>query len=220
MKYPELREWYWDQIHPRTKKLRSKHYENSLPWTTVSESYLSEPSESEPKYKYWIDGTYTVEVPLPERLNEDRSSVKVLLTMMLNFAPAPAIKTVSWIIDTLQAESHTKVAYPGVHQGAIDETTQANFYELIWYTPIFSPYVGLEVGMRWEDYKTKLEPITGRSRNKQYGTFIEIITEEVGLSDGDTTVLVLQEVLKDVARLLVYGPRYSDMAEGVRLSWK
>jgi hypothetical protein len=37
------------------------------------------------------------------------------------------------------------------------------------------------------------------------------ICEEVFLESGKKTVLVLQELLKNVAKLLVYGRRYSDM---------
>lgn len=100
------------------------------------------------------------------------------------------------------------VAYPGVHRGAMGSGTQAEYYDLFWHSPILSPYVKVEVPIRWDEDKLILEPISGKSETESRRSFAEVVTEEVKLPSCNGHVSILQERLKDVARLLVYGPSY------------
>lgn len=176
--------------------------------------------ESQPlqlRWKDWIGGLYSVVVPLPSTLDETSSDVKVKFTLTLDFSPRDdSREVIQWTINTVSAQEHVVVAYPGVHRGAMNSSDQAEYYDLFWHTPIFSPYVEVQLPMRWDEYKLILEPASGESKTESRGRSLDVVTEEVIFPKGIAVVSVIQERLKDIARLLVYGPTYDRFKGEVR----
>jgi hypothetical protein len=112
-----------------------------------------------------------------------------------------------------------KAAYPGLHSGflsVINSSGYNTFCDVIWKTPIFSPYVDIESPYRSGEDRASFNPISMASRpnnaSRHNDTLLEAgHTEIAQFGCQSYHVTVLQEILKDIARLLVFGPRYTDM---------
>src|SRR5438034_1038679 len=79
----DLREHYWDQIHPRTGRFRPKLYQKSTPWHVSTEIFVGKLGESEQNFRDWFGGTYQADVQISDGSPE--SEVTVRLTLSLDF---------------------------------------------------------------------------------------------------------------------------------------
>jgi hypothetical protein len=188
----------------------------------ISETFIEQTERTEPHFVDWIRGSYYVEVPLSDGVespvdehdegDEDYAEVMVKMTISLDFTKREDREEfVDWTIDTRTSQICSVAAYPGIHKGAIRVHSQAEFYKLCWHTPIFSPYVSIETPYRTDNAKARFGLVTMMSSPCRNRLIEAGINEWVYLGGGRMTVCVLQEVLKNTARLLIFGPRYSDM---------
>jgi hypothetical protein len=213
------------------KRFRPKHYHKSIPWQVISETFIEQTETRQPNFLDWIRGSYYVEVPVSDDLSDgdegEGSEVTVRLTISLDFMKHSIAKEfIDWTIDARTSKIRKIAAYPGIHRGAIFVHSQAEAYRMIWRTPIFSPYVKVETNTYLDDEtKARFGHLEMGSRpDNRKGLVGASLNEVVHLGSGRMTVCVLQEVLKDTARLLIYGPRYSDMrlpagVEYEKVSW-
>lgn len=219
LKLLELREHYWYQVHPKTGRFRLRHYQKSVPWQVSSETFIEQTEYNEPNILDWVRGTYHVEASISDGLCDEgvqESNVVVHLKLSLDFTKERE-NCAHWTIDTRTSQIHKPAAYPGIHSGYLSAWNSSGYNthcEVIWETPIFSPYVKIETPYRGND-KEDFKAITLGSMPKSRGgeslqqtSHVERVYLPIR---GSCYVIVLQEVLKDLARLLVFGPRYADM---------
>lgn len=196
-------------MHPREGRFRPEYYKGSSKWTTVNERILQPPHThsqflSSQPWKYWAGGTYTVSYP--ENTQEDgRTSI------VLTFDWSSADACIRWSIDSSVQGREEAPAYPGVHSGAIEVFNPFSRYRVYWDVPIFSPYVEILNPTRDASKENqKLEPVRGCSVSSKG-------IETIRFGSRHLSVLILQEVLKGVAYLLICGPRYPQMRKRVTL---
>lgn len=221
LRFLELRESFWNQVHPKIGRFRPRYYQKSALWQTISETFIEQPSSTKPNFIDWVRGTYHVEVVISDGHFEkegNESGFVVPLKLSLDFTKNIQHCT-HWTIDTLAAQTHKPVAYPGIHSGCLLVWCPPNYmpYDgVIWETPIFSPYVQIESEYRNND-RGDYTAISLRSKPKSRDKDLFLQAsyfENMYLGTSDSCyVVVLQEVLKDLAKLLVFGPRYSDMIQ-------
>jgi hypothetical protein len=226
-------------VYPRKGRFRPRNYQRSSPWQAISETFVeqTERENALPNYLDWIRGTYHADVPISDGLcDEEIDEVEVRLTVSLDFTKDRE-ECIHWTIDLTGIniintphddnavgkeedgegrEYATAAAYPGVHSGFLmirNASSFNNFCEVIWQTPILSPYIKMESQWRGND-RAAFKPVKMTSMPESW---MDDLLSEAGHREGvyfgkhKCYVAVLQEVLKDIARLLVFGPRYEDM---------
>ncbi|ORX93483.1 hypothetical protein BCR34DRAFT_580482, partial [Clohesyomyces aquaticus] len=221
LKELELRLHCWDQLHPRPdRRFRQKRYVGCVPWQTTSETFVELTELTEPNYLDWIRGTYTANIPISDVPTEEEpheSEVFVPITLDLDFSKERE-EILSWTIDTRPSKIRGPAAYPGMHSGCFVTWNVGafnTFCEVIWKTPIFSPYVDVVIpyrGLDREDFK----PITMKTGRIKFSGDIDQEASHVenfflGSRGYTCHVNVLQRMLRDLSRLLVFGPRYENM---------
>ena len=192
-----------------------------MPWQATSETFVEQTELPEPNYLDWIRGTYTAHIPIsdgPADQEPRESEVFVPITLHLDFSKERD-KIVHWTIDTRPSKIRGAAAYPGIHCGYF-VTLNLGLYnshcEVIWERPIFSPYIEIDYPYRGRD-REDFMPITMKCR--RFTNSGDIVREAGHLENAflgghvyTCHVNVLQRILRDISRLLVFGPRYENMS--------
>jgi hypothetical protein len=189
-----------------------------MPWHVSSETFIERTESGKPNFLDWARGTYHAEVAISDGVSDvevQDSQVIVRLVLSFDFTKERE-NCIHWTIDTCASQAHKIAAYPGIHSGYLsvwNASGPSTFCEVLWETPIFSPYVEIEAPYRDGD-REDFNPVrlSSRPKDRSGDTLLQAShTERVDLWSRSAYVTVLQEVLKDIARLLVFGPRYADM---------
>jgi hypothetical protein len=186
----------------------------------MSETFVEQTELPEPNYLDWIRGTYTASIPIsdgPADQGPRESEVFVPLALHLDFSKERD-EIVHWTIDTRPSKIRRVAGYPGIHCGYFRTLNLGSFNsvcEVIWETPIFSPYINIDTPYRGGD-REDLRPITMKCmRFTNSGDIVReaghLETVFLGSRGYNCHVNVLQRILRDIGRLLVFGPRYEDM---------
>ncbi|KAH8665197.1 hypothetical protein BGZ60DRAFT_529540 [Tricladium varicosporioides] len=210
--HPQLRAHFWDQIHPRTGRFRPTYYQSSEPWQILSETLIAEPS-----FLNWVAGTYYIDTKIVDGDGNEEGCPIFIVRLGLEVDFRKDEECVQWMIDTRAPHSQKQAAYSGIHRGYFNISNLGGFNcfsRMKWQTIILSPYTKIETPYRGCD-KEDFGAINMTSNPMGWSSDIYGVAghrEKVVFADsGEISVVVLQVVLKDLARLLVFGPRYSDM---------
>ncbi len=188
-------------------------------WHAASETFIEQTEFPEPNYRDWIRGTYTASVPISDGPLNQECEVFVPLTLQLDFVKERD-RMVQWTIDCQPTQIRGPAAYPGVHRGWFKSMNHGHYSsscEVEWETPIFSPYVHVKSPYRSRDLDD-MKPATTECERSIHGSDTMQSAGHVekvflGTLGYKTPVLVLQRILRDLSRLLVFGPRYENMQE-------
>jgi hypothetical protein len=206
------------------KRFRQKRYAGCVPWQATSETFVERTEFPDPNHLDWVRGTYTAAVPIsdgpPDQESGQESQILVPLTLHLDFTKGRE-ENVHWTIDLRPSKTHKgdgAVAYPGIHSGYLSFLNLGSpysGYEVFWETPLFSPYVEVVIPNRRMDQADWLPLTLKCRRNTNSGDIMKaaghIENVFIGGRGYHCYVPVLQRILRDVSRLLVFGPRYENM---------
>ena len=153
MQEPELREHFWDQLHPKTGRFRPIYYQKSKPWQISSETFIDQTEPNDLQFLDWVGGTYHFDAVIFDGLCDkeiQESEFTVRLTLALDFTKKDSY--IQWTIDTRAPQTHKQAAYPGVHRGDLTVWNSSGInthcrvqwqtFVLCRYAEITTPYRG------------------------------------------------------------------------------